>query len=115
MFKAPQSFLCWGLIRQYHRCCTCLRTLSWICSNSQWTSESALSQVSACSASSSRLFESRKRGELGMKLSSRIMMRTGTSPATASHRQGNRRPGERGFSEGMGPLRNLVALPAKSL
>lgn len=31
-------------------------------------------------------------------------MRTGPSPATASHRQGSRRPGERGFSEGMGPL-----------
>lgn len=95
-----------------HPCCTCLRTLSWICSNSQWTSESARSQVSACSASSSRPFESRKRGELGMKLSSRIMMRTGPSPATASHLQGSKRPGERGFGEGLGPLNNHTALPA---
>lgn len=50
------------------------------------------SQASAHSASASLPFESRKRGELGMKLSSRIMATTGPSPATASQRHGSRRP-----------------------
>lgn len=73
---------------------TCLRTLSWICSNSQRMSVSApRSQARARSASASLPRESRKRGELGMKLSSRIMTSTGPSPATASQRHGSSRPG----------------------
>lgn len=51
------------------------------------------SQASACSASPSLPLERRKRGELGIKVSSRTMMTTGPSPATASQRHGSRRPG----------------------
>lgn len=72
---------------------TCCLTLSLICSNSRRKSVFCpRSQRSTLTASSFFPFEMRKRGELGMKQSRMIIVRTGTSPATASQRQESFRP-----------------------
>lgn len=105
---------CPTALQDTHPAHTCLRTVSWICSNSQRVSASApLSQASACSASASLPLESRKRGELGIQLSSRTMMSTGPSPATASQRQGSSRPVDRSC-EGLGRGRTQPLPPGAS-